>query len=283
MSEAKIPTFKSAGKGVPKFKDVTVPELKALLKERGVKLKAGYTRKAELYQLLCEKAGVECKLDEKSEKKSKTEGKEKKEKPKSEKTLKGDSLKKKLRIPYFTDFFPRELVEAAVKWVVENKKLFGQPEIPTPGGKKKIPRLQLLMGKDGQTYTYSRTKIVAVGWSKPIKDLLDCITLKTGKTANGVLINIYMDGKHWVDWHSDSESDLAEKSDIIGVSFGASRRLSFRDIEDHSSVVNYDLVDNSLYVMEWPTNHISQHTLRKTSKPVGMRINLTFRTFKDLE
>ena len=222
-------------------------------------------------------------LDNVLKKEEKKESKDKVEEGET-KLAKHIPLKERIRVPYYTNFFPIELKEAAVKWIEENKHLFTSPKIPTPGGPKPIPRLQLLMGKEAQTYTYSRTEVVAKGWAKPIQDLLEYIVVKTGKTANGVLINIYVNGKHGVDWHSDSVNDLVEKSNIIGVSFGQTRRLSFREKDktkrQPNDLVNFDVQDNSLYIIDWDVNSNTEHTLRKTSKKVQVRYNLTFRDFK---
>jgi alkylated DNA repair dioxygenase AlkB len=125
--------------------------------------------------------------------------------------------------------------------------------------------------------------MVAVAGCKEILALKEYIEKKYSDHYNGVLINLYRDGKDYVSWHNDSEKDLCEYSSIASCSFFEERKFSVREKEDRSNLYDYHLSDNSFLVMEYPTNTYFEHTIRKTLKSVGFRINLTFRRFEAVE
>jgi len=62
------------------------------------------------------------------------------------------------------------------------------------------------------------------------------------------------------------------------VSLGATRRFVLRNRSDRSRRLELDLVHGSLLVMRGATQERWQHQVPKTARPVGPRINLTFRT-----
>jgi alkylated DNA repair dioxygenase AlkB len=62
------------------------------------------------------------------------------------------------------------------------------------------------------------------------------------------------------------------------VSFGATRRFQLRRTAQKDVRRELDLVHGSLLVMRGATQRLWQHQVPKTSRPVGPRINLTFRT-----
>jgi alkylated DNA repair dioxygenase AlkB len=75
-------------------------------------------------------------------------------------------------------------------------------------------------------------------------------------------------------WHRDNEPEI-DPGCIASLSFGAARRFKLRHRGDRR-VVDVELGDGSLLLMidcqdRW------EHALPKTSRPVGGRINLTFR------
>jgi alkylated DNA repair dioxygenase AlkB len=293
-----------------KAKTEDVKEEKAK-KEKPKKEKKAKTEDAKEEKPKKEKAKKEAKPKKEKAKKEEKEAKpkkekkekpkkEKKEKPKKEEKAKKEKPKKEKKqeeddkdapdllpsVSFDSDFFPAELVEAAMKYLkskLEEKGFFEQPTIPTPGGPTKIPRLERLMGEEGQEYTYSRHTLKAVGWAPEIKALKDYLETKLSVKvkSNAVLINVYLGGEFHVSWHPDSEKELAPGEPIYSVSFGATRRFSLRQTKKKSRVFDYDLIDNSLFVMKHPTNSNFEHCLRKTAKPVGIRFNLTFRCFTD--
>jgi alkylated DNA repair dioxygenase AlkB len=61
------------------------------------------------------------------------------------------------------------------------------------------------------------------------------------------------------------------------VSLGAPRRFCLRHRRRKGLALDLELPHGSLLVMSGPTQHHWLHALPKTRRPVGERINLTFR------
>ena len=93
---------------------------------------------------------------------------------------------------------------------------------------------------------------------------------------NSVLINLYRDGRDSVSWHADDEPVLGRNPVIASISLGAVRRFRFRH-RASGETVSVDLPHGSCLVMRAETQHHWVHMLPKTARPVGPRINLTFR------
>ncbi len=77
-------------------------------------------------------------------------------------------------------------------------------------------------------------------------------------------------------WHSDDEPVLGAAPTIVSVSLGAARRFRIRRRRDRAC---FDLVlePGSLLLMSGLSQRDYQHSVPKTAKAVGERINLTFR------
>ena len=112
-----------------------------------------------------------------------------------------------------------------------------------------------------------------------------------GIAFNSCLLNLYRDGSDHVPWHADDEPVYGDLNDctIASVSLGASRlfqirQSSFEDTEDTRFAApprwKYTLHSGSLLVMRGATQRHYQHRVPKRERrPVGARINATFRTF----
>ena len=109
---------------------------------------------------------------------------------------------------------------------------------------------------------------------------------------NSCNANMYSHSKHSVDWHSDNEILFGRpntESNIVSVSFGASREFSIRSVPktDHKmqSIV---LNEGDVLTMEGQFQWEFQHAILPGPQcPDKARINLTFRNichhFKDCE
>ena len=104
---------------------------------------------------------------------------------------------------------------------------------------------------------------------------LRCETVAEAK-FNAVLVNLYREGRDSVSWHSDNEAINGREPTIASVSLGATRRFDLRHRETKQTV-KVDLEDGSLLVMSGLSQQCWVHQIAKTAKPVGPRINLTFR------
>jgi alkylated DNA repair dioxygenase AlkB len=78
-------------------------------------------------------------------------------------------------------------------------------------------------------------------------------------------------------WRADDEPEFGEDPVIGSASFGATRGFQFRHKRRKELKEAVDLAHGSLLVMRGATQANWLHRIPKTAKPVGERINLTFR------
>nr|XP_028559697.1 DNA oxidative demethylase ALKBH2 isoform X1 [Podarcis muralis]XP_028559698.1 DNA oxidative demethylase ALKBH2 isoform X1 [Podarcis muralis]XP_028559699.1 DNA oxidative demethylase ALKBH2 isoform X1 [Podarcis muralis]XP_028559701.1 DNA oxidative demethylase ALKBH2 isoform X1 [Podarcis muralis]XP_028559702.1 DNA oxidative demethylase ALKBH2 isoform X1 [Podarcis muralis]XP_028559703.1 DNA oxidative demethylase ALKBH2 isoform X1 [Podarcis muralis]XP_028559704.1 DNA oxidative demethylase ALKBH2 len=147
-----------------------------------------------------------------------------------------------------------------------------------------IPRKQVTYGDAGLTYTYSGVTFSPKPWIPVLGHIRDQIQLTTGDTFNFVLINRYKDGHDHMGEHRDDERELAPRSPIASVSFGACRDFVFRHKDSRGKnpsryieAVKLQLEHGSLLMMNFPTNRYWYHSLPSRKKLLAPRINLTFR------
>lgn len=136
------------------------------------------------------------------------------------------------------------------------------------------PRLLAWYGD--HAYTYSGLTLSPRPWTPELLDLKARVEAAAHARFNTVLLNLYRDGSDYMGWHKDDEAELGERPTIASVSLGASRRFLFRHTKSKEKR-EFLLSHGALLVMAGQTQTYWQHALPKTQKPVGARINLTFR------
>ena len=177
---------------------------------------------------------------------------------------------------YFSGFFSSresqnlmDTLAAHIKWKHEEIKLFGKKVLQ--------PRLTAYYGDPGKPYTYSHISLDPTPWNKELQYIKDKIQIASGQEFTSVLLNYYRDGQDSMGWHSDDEKELGINPVIGSVSFGEARKFMLkhkRNKELKSSVI---LENGSFLLMQGVTQHHWYHQIPKTKKPLGPRINLTFR------
>ena len=157
-----------------------------------------------------------------------------------------------------------------VAWEQRAIRMFGQ-ELPQP-------RLTAWHGDPAARYTYSGLTWEPQPWTPALLDLCQRIAAATATPFNSVLLNYYRDGRDSMGWHSDDEPELGDAPAIASLSLGAMRRFRLRPRGGLAHLpLSLDLPSGSLLLMRGPTQHHWQHALPKTARPVGPRLNLTFR------
>lgn len=128
----------------------------------------------------------------------------------------------------------------------------------------------------GRSYDYSGVSYT----DKPMHPLLQplCVQLaaRLGFEPNSCLINYYLDGRSKMGFHSDEIDNLAPQTQIIIVSLGAERKLSFRSKADYSQRLSYILPHGSLLYMSQRTQEFWTHAIKRANVTEG-RISLTLR------
>jgi len=152
-----------------------------------------------------------------------------------------------------------------------------QEEILIFGERRRVPRLVAWHGDPGASYVYSGTNHHPEPWIAALERARDRVCSLTGAEFNAVLLNLYRDGRDGMGWHADDEPELGRNPVIASVSLGATRRFCLRHRRRKDLKVDVPLPHGSLLCMSGATQHHWVHALPKTRRPVGERINLTFR------
>ncbi|MGH8053022.1 MAG: alpha-ketoglutarate-dependent dioxygenase AlkB family protein [Stenotrophomonas sp.] len=139
------------------------------------------------------------------------------------------------------------------------------------------PRLSCWIGDPQAHYRYSGADFVPQPWPSSLLPLRERLQQACAAPFNSVLINRYRDGRDSMGWHSDDEPELGERPLIASLSLGAARRFLLRHRDDHSLSTEFLLGHGDLLLMAGDTQRFYQHSLPKTARPMGERINLTFR------
>lgn len=138
------------------------------------------------------------------------------------------------------------------------------------GRRLMTPRLVAWYGDAGLDYRYSRRSHPADGWPEPLARLRRRLREEAGGDFNFVLLNRYRNGDDSMGWHRDDEAGIEKR--IASISLGADRRFLLRGETDPRST-RIDLEDGSLLVFDGSI----KHCLPRSRRPLGERINLTFR------
>lgn len=139
-----------------------------------------------------------------------------------------------------------------------------------------FPRLVAWYGDPGVVYSYSGIAHQPLPWTSELLEIRDRIECQTHARLNSVLLNFYRTGQDSMGFHADDEPELGHNPTIASLSLGAERRFVLKHNTTNEKV-EYLLGNGSLLVMGGSCQHFWKHTLPKTKKPVGPRINLTFR------
>jgi alkylated DNA repair dioxygenase AlkB len=150
-----------------------------------------------------------------------------------------------------------------------------QHEITVYGRTYPQPRLVEWFGPCD--YHYSSVTLKA----QPLRDVVLKVWARvqdfTGVALNSCLTNFYRDGADTVGWHSDDEPLFDPRKPIVSVSFGADRQFKMRLKRDTTHQRVFTLSHGDILLMPPGTQSDWQHCVPRTKRPVGSRINLTFR------
>ena len=156
-----------------------------------------------------------------------------------------------------------------IAWRQESIQLYGRM-LPSP-------RLTAWYGDAGKCYSYSGVTLQAQPWTQVLQQLKSQLNEALGFAFNSVLLNLYRDGQDSVGWHSDAEQTLGDNPVIASISLGATRRFLMQHKKHKTEKVALDLAAGSLLLTQGVTQRYWRHSVPKTKKPVGPRVNLTFR------
>ncbi|XP_056677587.1 DNA oxidative demethylase ALKBH2 [Monodelphis domestica] len=186
----------------------------------------------------------------------------------------------------YTVLFSREEADSLLQTLEKEVEYFegDLSRVHVYGKWHRIPRKQATYGDEGLTYTFAGLTLSPKPWIPVLEHIRDRVTDVTGHAFNFVLINRYKDGCDHIGEHRDDERELAPKSPIASVSFGACRDFFFRHRDSRGKepsrpveVVKLQLAHGSLLMMNHPTNIHWYHSLPVRKGILAPRVNLTFR------
>jgi alkylated DNA repair dioxygenase AlkB len=160
-------------------------------------------------------------------------------------------------------------LRAGIDWQQEEILIFGR--------RRRVPRLVAWHGDRGAAYSYSGTAHDPQPWNDELQCIRERLQALTGHRYNSVLLNLYRDGRDGMGWHADDEPELGPAPAIASLSLGATRRFRLRHRRRREVTCPLDLAHGDLLLMSGGTQSAYLHALAKTARPVGERINLTYR------
>ena len=160
-------------------------------------------------------------------------------------------------------------LSATIAWEQHDITLFGRT-VPTP-------RLTAWMGD--AAYAYSGIVNQPAPWPDALAALRDRLTAELEVAFNSCLANLYRDGSDSMGYHSDNEPELGPEPTIASISLGARRRFVLRHRITREQW-SWELGEGDLLVMRDESQRDYAHAVPKTARPVGPRMNLTFRHFR---
>ena len=180
---------------------------------------------------------------------------------------------------YYPNFFSKpsadqllEQLKTHIPWQQDNITIFGKTHPQ--------PRLTSLFGNDAKPYSYSNITMQPNEWNLLLLQIKNKVEEVCEEKFTTVLLNYYRDGKDSMGWHSDNEKELGINPIIASVTFGAERMFHLKHNTIAEQKLKINLQHGSLLIMKGETQHFWKHQMPKTSRPIGERINLTFRILK---
>lgn len=139
-----------------------------------------------------------------------------------------------------------------------------------------LPRLEGMYGDRGCTYRYANVLLEPLPWNNALLQLRERVEDTTGYRYHVVIGNRYMDGSQHIGWHRDDSPEMGDRPAIASISLGATRKFDVRDRETKETR-SFELQHGSLIFMPPGFQDTHVHRIAKTARPVGERINWTFR------
>jgi alkylated DNA repair dioxygenase AlkB len=170
-----------------------------------------------------------------------------------------------------------QLLESDLLLTKLNSSLAWQEEDIFIYGKRcKVPRLMCWYGDPGACYRYSGVVHQPLPWTDELLPINEKVQSFTQSSFNSVLANLYRNGRDSMGCHADDEKELGPNPVIASLSLGDERLFKLHH-KKRKETLDIILCHGDLLVMAGTLQHNWVHSLPKTPKLKGPRINLTFR------
>lgn len=111
--------------------------------------------------------------------------------------------------------------------------------------------------------------------------LLEWAKKDSGLEYQGILINWYEDGQHYIGYHADNEKELVPNSPIYSFTYGQERDFYIKSKKDKAYLEKIWMKNGSLIIMGGEMQKHYKHSVPKRAhnKCPEKRINITIRLF----
>ena len=182
-------------------------------------------------------------------------------------------------IEYHPQFFSLEEANALFDDLYQNTSWI-EEDIRVYGKVYKQPRLTAFFANNDKSYGYSNISMQPQPFSPLLNTLKTKVEMACETQFSSCLLNLYRDGQDSNGWHADDEKELGLNPVIASLSFGEERFFHLKHKKIKTLKHKLSLQNGSLLLMKNETQHHWLHQIAKTKKPIGKRINLTFRLVK---
>jgi alkylated DNA repair dioxygenase AlkB len=169
---------------------------------------------------------------------------------------------------------PLSLSNAEVFERLLNETPWREESVVVYGKRHLQPRLTAWYGD--ASYTYSGLRLEPLPWTALLLEIRAAVEAACGQRFNSVLLNRYRNERDSMGMHSDDEPELGNDPVIASLSYGATRTFILRHKRDKRTV-RLPLEDGSLLLMSGQLQRNWIHGINKSTRPLGERLNLTFR------
>lgn len=157
-----------------------------------------------------------------------------------------------------------------------------QDDITLFGKRHKQPRLTALFANNNLPYSYSNIEMTPHKFTKELSQIKSDIEKVLNHQFTTALLNYYRHGNDSNGWHADNEKELGKNPLIASLSLGEPRVFHFKHrtitTEKHKLILEH----GSLLIMKGDMQQHWLHQIPKTQRDIDARINLTFRTIKEI-
>lgn len=148
------------------------------------------------------------------------------------------------------------------------------------------PRFDKVYGDKGVTYKYSGVKYDTAPWPPILLDLKSHLETQLRSEFNFCVVNWYMNGQDYVSAHQDNEPGIDQKTPIVSVSLGTTRKFRIRNKKTRKITLEKRLKHGDIFVMggrRFQKDYT--HEIVKQSKRLvrSLRISITFRKWQSVE
>jgi alkylated DNA repair dioxygenase AlkB len=188
--------------------------------------------------------------------------------------------------------FKSRLEKKAEMWSQSIYKMYGR-DVATPRLLSSMRSSTLAKKMIGGSVWDEDTEWIKNGvrWTKDMKLLKKRISSELKIHTDYAQLNLYRDGKDYIGYHTDSE--VTPDGKVVSISLGQTRKFilrhksTFPKLKEYRNAVpeervnvryELELYDGDLLVMdEGAAKRYYKHCVPKSTKPMGSRINITFR------